>query len=609
MFQDNQKKNNKIEIPLLGLILFIVLTICIIGTIIYTIIEANLLKTDKELFLENALKITEGDNSFISKELQHYLKLKSEEVYENKTKLDFDIDKSGIVNINNFNISSTGQIDKKNNNLEQNVVIEYSENNTFPLIYKKYGETVGVQTDNIGSKFVSTDIKKLNEYTDILGMMSVLEYFEVLNYITSIQSLNIEEGKKQAITNLVIDWFPDENYHTIKDGDNNSYRLSTNFNEIQDLIDEIYSLIKDDIKNESVKNILNDIKEKMYSEIENTEGNKKSFDITLNTVNKNINKIEIYFDDIKLGIEKNKGNEKLEYLINYEEYSKKEKNSVVLTDTPFILNLKISYEGINELNNIIELYQLEIDDRVENAIYTYNLENENIFIETASINDFNKDDTMFLNDKNNNEVEEFLSKVEDRLQSVNNENMEKLNLRGEENPLKYIVPRKILEFLSNEKIIENSDKIKDTDNEEDDINKDEDIESESKIELENENETEEKLVIGEEILEFNKKFENYQGTKQLGTTVKGLFTTIEVNNSDPERIGKISEMNFDGQEYELTMETMNNLKNEIVLDATYKVEYEKEESGMIFRTIIIKEQDSLVEEQESEVETQDNNRD
>ena len=237
--------------------------------------------------------------------------------------------------------------------------------------------------------------------------------------------------------------------------------------------------------------------------------------------------------------------------------------------------MKIIYQGISNLENIKEIYQLEINDKIENAVYTYNMESENVFSDNLQINDFNKDDTMFLDNKTNSEVQDFLKKVENRLISVNNEQMEKLNLKGKDNTLKYIIPNKILNFLLGKEIY--ADENDNKQNEENSQN------------IENQENTENTEILGEDILKFNKKFENYQGTKQLGTTIKGLFTTIEVNNDDSEKIGEILEINLDGQEYGTTKENMDNLKNNIVLDSNYKVEFEKNENGIIFRVIIIKE--------------------
>ena len=52
---------------------------------------------------------------------------------------------------------------------------------------------------------------------------------------------------------------------------------------------------------------------------------------------------------------------------------------------------------------------------------------------------------------------------------------------------------------------------------------------------------------------------------------------------------QISEINFNGDEYEATDEKLLLIKSEISLDDTYKVEFEKNENtGLIYRAVINK---------------------
>ena len=89
----------------------------------------------------------------------------------------------------------------------------------------------------------------------------------------------------------------------------------------------------------------------------------------------------------------------------------------------------------------------------------------------------------------------------------------------------------------------------------------------------------------------NTKFENYESLDAKGTTVKGLITTIQSNNktNEEEKYLQISEINFNGDEYEATDENILLIKSEISLDDTYKVEFERNENtGLIYRAVINK---------------------
>ena len=99
---------------------------------------------------------------------------------------------------------------------------------------------------------------------------------------------------------------------------------------------------------------------------------------------------------------------------------------------------------------------------------------------------------------------------------------------------------------------------------------------------------------------FNQKFELYQGTNIQGTTVRGLLTTISSNNGiqendytttqtniDSNSNYKIKEINFNGEEYEVNQQNIAALKEEIIPENYYRVEFEKEmETGLIYRVVI-----------------------
>ena len=101
---------------------------------------------------------------------------------------------------------------------------------------------------------------------------------------------------------------------------------------------------------------------------------------------------------------------------------------------------------------------------------------------------------------------------------------------------------------------------------------------------------------------FNAKFEMYEGTNLQGTTVRGLLTTIASNNGIQDASAEqysgvsssstndqylIEEINFNGEEYEVNQQNIAALKDEIVAENYYKVEFEKDpDTGVIYRVVI-----------------------
>ena len=92
-----------------------------------------------------------------------------------------------------------------------------------------------------------------------------------------------------------------------------------------------------------------------------------------------------------------------------------------------------------------------------------------------------------------------------------------------------------------------------------------------------------------EVNSFNQKFEVYQSTNLQGVTVRGLLSTIELNNEQQQDNSsrQIKEINFNGEEYEVNEQNIAGLKEEIVPENYYRVEFEKDmDTGLIYRAVI-----------------------
>ena len=94
-----------------------------------------------------------------------------------------------------------------------------------------------------------------------------------------------------------------------------------------------------------------------------------------------------------------------------------------------------------------------------------------------------------------------------------------------------------------------------------------------------------------EVNTFNQKFEVYESTNSKGVTVKGLLSTISLNNQSEEINNKIKEINYNGEEYEATEQNIKLIKEEIDKEIenekNYRVEFEKDQdTGLIYRAVI-----------------------
>ncbi len=580
MKENNQKINKKAGIPLILIILIILVILGIIGIIAYILINGNFSKSNKEMFYSSVENIFDSENGFINKELNEYISKKNNEVYKNNIRIDFDIQSEDIVNVNNFNIQSVGQIDKANNSMEQDVKIEYSEdiNNTFTL--KKQDDEIGVKFEYINPNYISMKTEEFGEYEDILGIMTSLE---IINNVFEFNSIKIDEGKKIAILNTCINWFSEEKFSSVNNGESKGYKLTTTFKEIDGLIQEINKLIDFDITNETTKEIISTFSKGFSKEIEeNLEFADQKLEIVIYLDGNNVNKIMIVMQDSEIAIEKKMSeNNNVEYVITQNIYENSDQNTEnqEATEKESILNrnLKISYQDINNLNDIKETYQLEINDMKNSNKYIYNITNNVEFIENTTIEEFNDENTMYLSEPSSNVRKIFLEDVEQKLLELNKNQMNELGIDEKDNPLNYMFFRN--EINSENTVNNNQREEVDTEDQEDGAEQDEDSYIDGVQESMN----------GVLIAANNSQFERYQGTNMQGVTVKGLMTTISVNIAKEDQSYKIEGINFNGQEYEATQENIVVITEQIEPAATYKIEFEKSELGIINRVIIIKE--------------------
>lgn len=223
------------------------------------------------------------------------------------------------------------------------------------------------------------------------------------------------------------------------------------------------------------------------------------------------------------------------------------------------------------------------NNKADVVTYKYKIYNDINFTNEATIESLSSENSVMLTDLNEEQLEKFINTLTDRISKVNKQQMEKLNLKEDENPLLYLNPiANIQNKVLNEMQVNIENSTESRLNEE---------------ELSNNQQSEiEKLIQkylwnnedlnADTIEKFNKKFELYQNTNLAGQTVKGLLSVISLNNEDEEN-QKIKEINFNGQEYDATEANIAFIKGDIDLTKNYKVEFEKDENtGIIFRTII-----------------------
>lgn len=377
-------------------------------------------------------------------------------------------------------------------------------------------------------------------------------------------------------------------FQRCKNGNLEGYKLSLEGERLKNILTKLLETLKNDeltlnklneylkVKSNSSKISVSDIDKLIKNIQNNSDLDDKKLEVTAYKRSGKLSKILVSMDNNSMSIEKN-ANGKNEEL----------KLSIVIDDIRLI-TLTANFEGLQSLQNIKENIEIELslpkdNSKKELLTYKYKLYNDINFTDESTIENLSSENSVMLTDLSDEQLQNFINTIADRVSKVNKQQMEKLNLKEDENPLLYLNP---IANIQNQVLkemqvnIENSTESRLSD--EEFLN-----EQQSEIEKLMQKYSWNNDALNAEAVEtFNKKFELYQNTNLAGQTVKGLLSVISLNNEDEEN-KKIKEINFNGQEYDATETNIAFIKGDIDLSKNYKVEFEKDENtGAIFRVII-----------------------
>lgn len=562
-----QRKNAKILKILIIVVSIMILVL--IGTIAYLYLQTDILKSDKNLFFKYVAQVGSAENGFIDNQITQYFSKKVNTPYTNSAtfKTDMKVQEADdqVKAVNNFNITFKGKTDNQANKTEQEISLNYSSNVNFPFTYRKTGDSVGIQTQYISKNFVAIDAGDTSTSSnDTINFVKQIN--EALKKTKEVQKVEITEQEKEQILNrymeVLIQNIGDEKFSKVTETSSKGYKLTLTVEDLKNIEIKLLETLKDDklaldklneyIKlSENTKTITKSDIESAITEIERNEiEENKQFEITVYNKNGKLNKLEISTEIFNITINKIKGNNQVSTSINLE--VKDESN-------PLKVLVAGAFNGLETMETVQEAYQLTLQLGENNSV-TYTINNNVSFAQSVDIEGFDEENSVTLNDFEEEQVNNFLQAVEERITEVNKQQMEEIGLEESQNPLFNLFPlSSLLSSTSNSgfDMMSNFENGKTFNGQLDET----------------------------EIAAFNSEYEMYLDTNSPGVTTKGLMTIIDSNN---EKDGyKIKEINFNGEEYEATRENIAFIKEEISTEKNYKVEFEKDENtGLIYRTVI-----------------------
>lgn len=563
----NQKKNTKIL-----LILIIIIVIIILAGVGILVFATDIFKSDKEMFFKYMADIGDSKKGFIDDGLKQYFEKKNNTPYNDEGEFSVNIssdnEQKKFENVNNFNISFSGQVDTANSKAAQNISLNYSNDVKFPINYKQIENKIGLQTKYVGSKFVAIETEKLNKFSEDLD--DVESYGETVDKLQKMGKVELTEDEKSHIKDTYItvinQQLEKDKFSKVKESDMSGYKLSLTGTDLQNVLVKLLETLKNDqttvdklneylkIQKNSAKITASQIDDAIKSIKDDTDFSDKNFEIAVYQKNRDVCKLVIETTEGTIAIEKKIEGNQQNIVVSYE--MKEDKKSKISFSANFenlesLQNIKENYELIMSLPEVAESSTTtDVDSEV--VVYKYNFSNDVNFTDSATVEDFSSDNSLMLTDYDSDQVSSFLNAVVERISEVNEQQMGQLGLEASENPIVNIIPSIGL-YLENMNVLNQV----------------------------NSNMSE------AEINNFNQKFEAYESTNLKGVTVKGLLSTISLNNQSEETSNEIKEINYNGEEYEASEQNITLIKGEIDTEKSYRVEFEKDQdTGLIYRAVI-----------------------
>lgn len=569
----NQKKNTKIL-----LILIIIIVIIILAGVGILVFATDIFKSDKEMFFKYMADIVDPKKGFIDEELKQYFEKKNNTPYNDEGEFSINIScdpntlsenlQKNVDSTNNFNISFSGQVDTANSKAAQNISLNYSNDVKFPINYKQIENKIGLQTKYVGSKFVAIETEKLNKFSEDLD--DVESYEEMVDKLQKMEKAELTEDEKSHIKDTYItvinQQLEKDKFSKVKESDMSGYKLSLTGTDLQNVLVKLLETLKNDqttvdklneylkIQKNSAKITASQIDDAIKSIKDDTDFSDKNFEIAVYQKNRDVCKLVIETTEGTIAIEKKIEGNQQNIVVSYE--MKEDKKSKI--------SFSANFENLESLQNIKENYELimslpEVTESstttdVDSEVVVYKFSNDINFTDSATVEDFSSDNSLMLTDYDSDQVSSFLNAVAERISEVNEQQMGQLGLEASENPIviNMMIPFSYL-YLGNMYALNQV----------------------------NSNMSE------AEINNFNQKFEAYESTNLKGVTVKGLLSTISLNNQSEETSNEIKEINYNGEEYEASEQNITLIKGEIDTEKSYRVEFEKDQdTGLIYRAVI-----------------------
>lgn len=440
-------KNKKVLIVII--VLLIILTVCG-GAFAYVYFATDLLKSNSQMFSKYGTMLDmELYNFFYDENIKTYYTNKSANNYENTGALKIKSDGNTDVNTD-LNLTFKGATDIDNDNFEQEITIDYSDSEKFAFKFVKNNQMIALGSDEVANKYVGIKNENLSDLSNKLGLGEGIEIPDSIE-------LNKSEMTIQDVRSLVIKYIgklagqlSESNFSK---NNNTSYTLtiekdnlkniiiyclneakndseiiemlgmSNDISKYQDNIDQaINKLNEQDFSNISIKITLTNTENGGEADVEiNTDGYSSKSSIILEQGNNiKIKQTTTSYASNVITEETTSTSKETVYTISKEESASKSKYTITSIQDNDSLEIGFELDNISNNGATEKVYvTYDADDAKFDAEY-----NNAITFKDVTVTELNGNNSIALNDYNQEELGILLQQLFIQTITVNSQKMQ-----------------------------------------------------------------------------------------------------------------------------------------------------------------------------------------
>lgn len=428
----------------IALTLLIVVILLGIGGV-YAYFATNAFKTDKELFF--SYMTLDWLSDLKDENLKEYIKKQENNAYTNKGSIALEVQDDGSISdetlqmIKNSKITFEGKTDNSKKIAEQTLTMELAQGINIPVKVRRDGETLGIQSNLLNTKFIAVRNENLKNLLERLGA-DAEDVPDKIDFEESTFTESEIKELKEKYFSILDENLDEELFSKEKENDQTIIKLSMTEEKAKDVLIKIFQTIRDDetllkkfsgvIDRDDLKQQIDDLVDEL-KDIEPDE--KTTFEMKLSIKSKKVEKVEMNIKEgenitaniliensqnklsikaydegdsiLELQIEKETNENDVAYKIDI----KTDLDTELADQEKAEIHLTVQYKNLATLDNVEENYELKLstqDYDESNTDLKLNYTNVKQFSSNIKVEGINSENATTLNDATDDEIDELL---------------------------------------------------------------------------------------------------------------------------------------------------------------------------------------------------------